>query len=225
VDYERATTNARDGTIHRYYDPATGQFLSVDPLVDATGQPYAYTGDDPANGTDPLGLSGDPEGVFCSGGGTASECAGAAQIAKHVTETEMANDEEVGCIPTINIWGSISHFVASHKKQIVATVGLVAGTFALTVPGVDVLGGELDADSITAFTASEAGSSSLTEAVKGASALTAVGVDGYSCLNSPGVASCSSAVLGTYGTAVPGDLIDPAVAWGFSAFRYAATGG
>jgi RHS repeat-associated protein len=42
--------------VERYYDPATGQFLTVDPLVDETGQPYAYTGDDPVNGTDPLGL-------------------------------------------------------------------------------------------------------------------------------------------------------------------------
>jgi hypothetical protein len=41
----------------RYYDPTTGQFLNVDPLVDETGQPYAYTGDDPVNGTDPLGLA------------------------------------------------------------------------------------------------------------------------------------------------------------------------
>jgi hypothetical protein len=38
------------------YDPATGQFLSVDPAVDATGQPYAYAGDDPVNRTDPSGL-------------------------------------------------------------------------------------------------------------------------------------------------------------------------
>ena len=42
--------------VHRYYDPATGQFLSVDPDVTQTGQPYAYTGGDPVNGTDPLGL-------------------------------------------------------------------------------------------------------------------------------------------------------------------------
>ncbi|HUC03956.1 MAG TPA: RHS repeat-associated core domain-containing protein, partial [Acidimicrobiales bacterium] len=42
--------------VNRYYDPATGQFLSVDSLVDETGQPYAYTGDDPVNGVDPLGL-------------------------------------------------------------------------------------------------------------------------------------------------------------------------
>jgi guanyl-specific ribonuclease Sa len=30
--------------------------LSVDPLVDETGQPYAYTGDDPINALDPSGL-------------------------------------------------------------------------------------------------------------------------------------------------------------------------
>jgi RHS repeat-associated protein len=42
--------------VDRYYDPASGQFLSVDPLVDETRQPYAYTGDDPVNAVDPLGL-------------------------------------------------------------------------------------------------------------------------------------------------------------------------
>jgi len=41
--------------INRYYDPSTGQFISVDPLVAATGQPYAYTGGDQINGMDPNG--------------------------------------------------------------------------------------------------------------------------------------------------------------------------
>jgi uncharacterized protein RhaS with RHS repeats len=36
-------TTASDGSINRYYDPATEQFLSVDPLVDETGTPYAFT--------------------------------------------------------------------------------------------------------------------------------------------------------------------------------------
>jgi RHS repeat-associated protein len=42
----------------RYYDPTTAQFLSRDPLVNTTGQPYAYTTDDPLNATDPSGLCG-----------------------------------------------------------------------------------------------------------------------------------------------------------------------
>lgn len=43
----------------RWYDPSTGQFLSVDPLVAQTQQPYQYGGDDPINETDPTGLCGD----------------------------------------------------------------------------------------------------------------------------------------------------------------------
>jgi RHS repeat-associated protein len=42
--------------VNRYYDPSTGEFLSVDPAVDQTGQPYQYAGDDPVNSADPLGL-------------------------------------------------------------------------------------------------------------------------------------------------------------------------
>jgi uncharacterized protein RhaS with RHS repeats len=42
--------------VGRYYDPATGQFVSVDPAVDRTDAPYKYVSGDPANGTDPLGL-------------------------------------------------------------------------------------------------------------------------------------------------------------------------
>jgi RHS repeat-associated protein len=46
--------------INRYYDPNTYQFLSVDPKVATTLQPYAFVGGDPLNATDPLGLQGGP---------------------------------------------------------------------------------------------------------------------------------------------------------------------
>jgi RHS repeat-associated protein len=39
----------------RDYDPATGQFSSVDPLLSDTDQPYAYAADDPVHLTDPSG--------------------------------------------------------------------------------------------------------------------------------------------------------------------------
>jgi hypothetical protein len=41
--------------VHRYYDPGTGSFLSVDPLVSTTTQPYVYATDDSLNTTDPSG--------------------------------------------------------------------------------------------------------------------------------------------------------------------------
>ena len=43
----------------RTYDPATGRFQSVDPLLDQTGQPYQYAGDSPTGSTDPSGQARD----------------------------------------------------------------------------------------------------------------------------------------------------------------------
>jgi RHS repeat-associated protein len=52
--------------IDRYYDPSTDQFMSVDPLFDATNQPYVFLGDDPLNSTDPLGdVAGSGRWVAC----------------------------------------------------------------------------------------------------------------------------------------------------------------
>jgi RHS repeat-associated protein len=46
----------------RTYDPVTAQFLSVDPMVGATEEPYGYAGDNPINAVDPMGLRTDS---FC----------------------------------------------------------------------------------------------------------------------------------------------------------------
>jgi hypothetical protein len=46
----------REACVARYYDPATGQFLSIDPDVAQTEAPFDYTGDDPVNEVDPTGL-------------------------------------------------------------------------------------------------------------------------------------------------------------------------
>jgi uncharacterized protein RhaS with RHS repeats len=43
-------------SVRRYYDPSTGQFISVDPAVDQTEAPYAYVAGDPVNLLDPNGL-------------------------------------------------------------------------------------------------------------------------------------------------------------------------
>jgi hypothetical protein len=41
----------------RYYDATTALFLTIDPALASTGQPYAYVNDNPLNLIDPLGLS------------------------------------------------------------------------------------------------------------------------------------------------------------------------
>ena len=42
--------------INRYYDPQSGQLLSVDPEVAETAEPYVYATDNGVNTTDPIGL-------------------------------------------------------------------------------------------------------------------------------------------------------------------------
>jgi RHS repeat-associated protein len=51
----------------RYYDPASQQFLTRDPLLAVTGQAYNYAGGSPLNATDPLGLA---KAIPMDGGGS-----------------------------------------------------------------------------------------------------------------------------------------------------------
>jgi hypothetical protein len=41
---------------NRYYDPATGVFVSQDPLINQTNQAYVYSNDNPVGNWDPSGL-------------------------------------------------------------------------------------------------------------------------------------------------------------------------
>jgi RHS repeat-associated protein len=60
LGYDAQYTSSDTGLIYlraRVYDPATAQFLRVDPAVMATRAPYNYAGDNPFNASDPTGLS------------------------------------------------------------------------------------------------------------------------------------------------------------------------
>jgi RHS repeat-associated protein len=68
LGYDGQYTNADTGLVYlraREYDPATGQFMSSDPLRALTREPYEYVGDNPLMYGDPLGLDflGDLEGA------------------------------------------------------------------------------------------------------------------------------------------------------------------
>jgi RHS repeat-associated protein len=65
--------------VNRYYDPSTDQFLSIDPKVAQTDQPYAFTNDNPLNATDPLGdvssiFACDGQGVYKTAKARAAAC-------------------------------------------------------------------------------------------------------------------------------------------------------
>jgi RHS repeat-associated protein len=61
-------TDSDSGLVYmraRYYDPTTGQFMSVDPAVKVTQAPYTYALDNPLTFNDPSGLASQ----YCVGGG------------------------------------------------------------------------------------------------------------------------------------------------------------
>jgi RHS repeat-associated protein len=60
IGYSGNLTDASTGLVYaraRDYDPSTGQFMSVDPEVDKTAQPYAYCANNPLLLSDPSGKS------------------------------------------------------------------------------------------------------------------------------------------------------------------------
>jgi hypothetical protein len=94
----------------------------VDPLVDETGQPYAYTGDDPVNQSDPTGQIS--AGTICGEDGPNSKaCKGAIQISQQVGK-EVAANQVSGCANIIDIAGAIDHFVATHETAILIVAGV-----------------------------------------------------------------------------------------------------
>jgi RHS repeat-associated protein len=59
LGYDGQYTSSDTGLVYmraRVYDPATAQFLSVDPLEAISGEPYSYGGDNPLTYGDSLGL-------------------------------------------------------------------------------------------------------------------------------------------------------------------------
>jgi RHS repeat-associated protein len=60
LGYRGQYTDAETGFQYlqaRFYDPATAQFLTRDPLLTTTRAPYSYAGNNPVNASDPSGLN------------------------------------------------------------------------------------------------------------------------------------------------------------------------
>ncbi len=67
LGYDSQYTSADTGLIYlraREYDPATAQFLSVDPKVEETNAVYEYAKDDPLDNSDPTGKLSEYKAIF-----------------------------------------------------------------------------------------------------------------------------------------------------------------
>ena len=133
-------TDAESGLVHlraRYYDPDTGQFLSVDPLVGGSRSRYGYAQDDPLTFTDPSGLLAiavcyNHSQPFASFIGGLNLCAG---VVGGEFTTLVTGSGNIG-IPSSGNTGGILFSNASSPEQLggwFGELGMSGGVGPLTV--------------------------------------------------------------------------------------------
>jgi len=141
--------------------------------VDETGQPYAYTGDNPVNVTDPYGAGG---------------------IALPACNSQARMNSRIPCGGGglgINFGAAVhavTHFISEHP----VAVGLVLGVTAVATGGASIIivGAAIDAP----------GAATLLGLASVASGVGATAIDGRACLQHPGLNSqCVAAGFGATG--------------------------
>jgi hypothetical protein len=132
------TPRVRGYSVRRYYDPQSGQFISVDPAVDQTETPYAYVDGDPVDAVDPLGLGCgswlDPHPLGCAKDVASAWSAGAGDI--YSGATHFVSNNEFGLCASATggfIVGGVASgcvVVNAHGVGVTGTAG-----FGAEVPG------------------------------------------------------------------------------------------
>jgi hypothetical protein len=163
---------SRDRTINRYYDPVTGQFISVDPNVIATGAPYAYVADNPINAVDPLGLDCGWFSAICGAyDATAGAIKDAASTAWHLGAdlvrfsvqqfSEIQGVVSKGITFLKGVPNAVTSYVAAHWRfitKVAIAVATIAGAIACS--GTLVCGAIAAGLAMTYYTAGHAGTRS-----------------------------------------------------------------
>ena len=124
--------------VHRYYDPTTAQFLSVDPAAALTGQPYQFGNENPLNISDANGLC-----WLCSA------LSSAWHFVTHTASKAWNGLQQAAC--------DAAAFVAGHMQDIVTAISVAATAFALVGLAVTRVGLLADAGIIGVEAAAETG--------------------------------------------------------------------
>ena len=143
LGYDGQYTSTDTGLIYlraRTYDPATGQFLSIDPDVGLTRAPYIYTLDNPLNFSDPNGLT--TVGTCLHVGGLIGEIVGYQGQACAVVSSSGDVGVTVGGGPTvsggtgaIDVGPSVQVSNANNVSQLYGPFAQAGGSAAFGVGG------------------------------------------------------------------------------------------
>jgi hypothetical protein len=161
--------------VHRYYDPATAQFISVDPAVNLTQASYSYAQNDPVNAIDPNGLLslGDLNPVHVAESVGNAVVSGAGDVILGVGKV------------TTEVGDYVYHHPVQSAGLALGAVALATGVGALA-EGVVIGGVELSAGTLgaTSFVAGSVGSA----------------LDGPACLDGNDTAACVGLYLNALST-------------------------
>ena len=133
---------------HRYLDPTTGSFLTVDPAMQLTGQPYAYADGDPVNAVDRDGLWPIPVITAAIGGVVGAVSGGVGYVLETAATGEKWDFGKFGAaVAGGTVGGVVTGFCAGFTPGTLITGGLGAsacGAIGNTIGGAvkNRLGGE-----------------------------------------------------------------------------------
>ncbi len=188
--------------VHRYYDPATEQFLSMDPRADLTGTPYAFTGGDPVNGSDPTGQCVDVNNRYTPGRCTTAQVALIDQAASHARAAGVATSCSgfFSCI--ISDPGSIVASFDAHRGQIAVGVGVALGAASLATGIGEVAVG------VGALSTATVGASGLgLAAISAGTGFAAAALDASPCFAGHNATACAGFGFGLTGALAGGAAV------------------
>jgi RHS repeat-associated protein len=143
LGYESQYTDPETGFLYlraRYYDPATAQFLTRDPLDAMTRSAYGYVGNDPLNRSDPSGMCGFLGSGSCSFSGITQDVKHDAKAAASYAKSWVPNCVAIGnrnCTSLATIHPTVRDglYVTAGAAATVASGGIALDAVGLSSVG------------------------------------------------------------------------------------------